>query len=258
MPRSTAAPASYYHGTELVYFNFLKMDWPAPVGLLRWTDYPADVYNQNIEGAPQDWDGTHDFVVAQLEQGDQDPLSVSDIEFGNADNSFTRMCNQFTFGCRGVSIECWVGRFEKTPTAVPAGTPLQHQFIGSELAFAGTMQRAEHGRDAVRVAIEAYRSPLTTRFPRRRFSLNFGFKWIPKEGLKLDHWGDATYTLPSRQNPENPAPTGGGGLPLPGAGGPNARPRRGPPPTAGRPPFRPGAPAGGDGPTQPTPRTVNR
>lgn len=233
-------PVSWFHDNRHAFFEFIRMVWPSPTGTLYWTTYPANSVLRDVGFGEVAWDGKNVWIPGQFEQGKQTALAVSDITFGNADNSFSNMLNLYETGCKGVPIDVWIEAYEKDIDPITKDFVL----VGRLLAFSGSLNRPEVGDD-VRVSVQSYRNPLTSKFPRRRYTSAYGFNDIPPVNLKFQ-FGTQTVQLPTASRPTTPTATGGGGggLPLPpstGTGptgrGPVVRgPRRGGPPTAnGRP-----------------------
>lgn len=252
MPRDlNSTPPDTVKSVRLVDIFFLRMVWPAPTGTLYWTTHWDDLYNFDAGFGAVDWaGGDHPaFMPGQIDQGDQSVLSISDITFGNADNSFSDMMKLQPYGCRGIPVDLWKVYFTEALPHTPDG--------GAISLFSGTLDRAEIGDD-VRVSLIAFNRPLSSPFPLRRYSLSWGFKYIPPPNLKFNFGASGEVSLPTSKGPVVTPPVGGGGAPPPGpigGGGSNPTGRmavvRGP--SRGRPPT-----ATNSGPSRPDPRTVTR
>lgn len=216
MPRNVnTIPASWFHGSTVPHWEFVHMYWPAPVNDLRWTNYgdgTLDTFDADMgdEGTVT-WDCTKVFTIGQIETGDQSPLAISDISFGNADNSFSDVMRQYTHGTQGVKIDIWSVAYAPNGSPPPDFAPIDRMKV-----FTGVMDRAEVGDD-VRVSLQAFRVPLSIKYPRNRYSLAYGYKFIPPPNFKMK-FGTTFVTLPTPKTPVTPPPGGG----LPGSGPPGS------------------------------------
>ena len=203
MPRNVnSIPASFFHDSTVPHWEFVHMYWPAPVGDLRWTNIDwADVESHDLgDEGTQAWDAMKVFTIGQIETGDQGPLSITDVTFGNADNSFSDIMKQYAYGTQGIKIDIWSVAYAPNPN--PLGFP-PYLPIDRMKVFTGQLDRAEVGDD-VRVSLLALRVPLTIKYPRRRYSLAYGYKWIPPPNFKMKFGSSGTVTLPT---PKAPATT---------------------------------------------------
>ena len=212
--------ASKLRDTQLIYFHYLKMVWGAPVGTLRWTTYPtypAQFDSRDIDGSLQSWDGSQVWEPVGLQEGEQTSVSISDITFGNADRNFTDRMTLATGGIKAVAVTLWTAFFDKDDV-----TTLDSKFT----RFVGYFDRAEASGESVRVSLIAGKHPMNLVFPRRRFNVAHGFKWIPPPNTKIA-WGSNIYEAPAaspRQTGADP-PSGGGGEPPGNIGPPTIEPR---------------------------------
>lgn len=182
---------------RIVEFDFLRMVWPSPTGTLRWTTYPAlagggvDTYNANIEGTAQDWDATKVWKRGALSQSMTNALGISDVSIGNADRVFSDIL-RLQGGSDACVFTVYMALYDKD-TLLQAGGPT---LIGGVQLFDGKGEREEVG-DWVRVSLIPSRHPMLSPFPRRRYTPDFGFNFIPKQGFSMP-WGGGIAVLPDR------------------------------------------------------------
>jgi hypothetical protein len=169
-------------GGQLAYFHFVKLTFPSPTGVLRFTTYPADSYIGDIDGASQTWDGTRPMRVTGLGYGRDTPLSDASVEFGNLDDYFSALRN--THGVlRGMPVSIYRAHFEVT-----AG-PVIGDLYRSHLVFKGQTDRASLG-DTCGLALLPSRPPWASLFPKRRITtVNFPFLSRPDI---IFNWGDSS------------------------------------------------------------------
>ncbi len=261
MPRDigTTPPATTKQ-TEQFPVYFLRTLWPAPTGTLYWTTHPDETFDYDVGFGSVTWDGGLNegggkFVPGQAEQGDQGILSISDVTFNNANNYFSNIAKLQTYGVRGIVIDLWKLYFQTDTAHAFYPQPIKPADDAQPIkVFGGRMDRAEYGELVKVSCIAGETSPLDSPYPKRRYTLAWGFLDIPPANLSKKFGIAGIVKLPTAKSPiENAGNPVGGGAPPPGDVGPNARQR----PILSNP--RPGVPTGtGGGPVRPGTRTVNR
>jgi hypothetical protein len=177
-------------GGQLAYFHFVKITFPSPTGILRFTTYPADSYVNNVDGTSQTWDGSRPMKVTGLGYGRDTPLSDASVEFANLDDYFSGLRN--THGVlRGMPVSIYRAHFE-----VVAG-PVIGGLYRSELVFKGQTDRASLG-DTCGLALLPSSPPWASLFPKRRITtVNFPFLSRPDI---VFNWGDVQTDLGIRSD----------------------------------------------------------
>lgn len=201
MPRNIGTiPASTTNDDRILYWHLLRMDWDAVPTVYRWGTYPyADsiVIDVGDGDGDQTWDNLKVWTPGDYEQGQQSALAVSDLVFGNADNSFSDMLNARVNGSvKGVRFAVYEIHFDKDDP---------NTLLGLYRVFEGEGDREEVGNE-VRVSLIPLKYPLLTKFPRRTFSPNHGFNWIPKPNITFP-WGNAMAGAPPPPNTGSDTPT---------------------------------------------------
>jgi hypothetical protein len=175
-------------GGQLAYFHFVKLTFPSPTGVLRFTTYPADSYVGDIDGASESWIGTRPMRVTGLGYGRDTPLSDASVEFGNMDDYFSSLRN--THGVlRAMPVSIYRAHFEITDG------PVIGDLYRSHLVFKGQTDRASLG-DTCGLALIPSRPPWASLFPKRRITtVNFPFLSRPDI---IFNWGDSSTNLGTR------------------------------------------------------------
>jgi hypothetical protein len=210
-------PAALLKDENLWYWEYLKIGWGGELGTTRHTTFPGDATNLTGHSidvgdgeGEQFWDSFDlIFEPGYFEQGES-PLSISDLRFGNADNSFNETYVQGRDGgVMGAHATVYLGFWD----AVPPRT-----FRGAFPIYDGLLDRAEVQSDWVRVQLLAGSSPLDQLVPRRRFTAAWGFRYLPKPNLKIVFPNGQTFTAPNPTDTQTGADDGGAGTPPPPGG----------------------------------------
>lgn len=167
-----------------VFFYFLRMVFPSPVGTLRWTNYSnkTDVFTANIDGTTEDWDCSPVWEPGTLEQSDQTIVTVNDISIGNADNVFGLLVKKHNW--KSVAVDIYVAWFDDVTL----------ELVDVIKIFRGTGDRAEAG-DVVSASLLPGKPVLAMKFPRRTFTRAHGFKFLAPPNFKFP-WGQQQITAP--------------------------------------------------------------
>lgn len=209
MPRDVDGlfPA-WFRDPQVMRAFYLKMEFPG--GTRYWTTkqtYPAgDVDNRDMGDGTgsHDWEA-HAWEPGDMEQGEQTMETISDLTFGNEDNEFSDLM-YLEGGIQGVPITVWCFGFANTPP---------HDQIGHFILFHGEGDRDEVG-DQVRVSVLPFKHPMLSSLPRRRFTVNHGFLWLPAPNLKIV-WGSTSYQAPTASTRQTGTAGDNGSLALPGS-----------------------------------------
>lgn len=175
-----------------VFFFFMRMKWPDPLGILRWSTYsngginPIHLLIDPDEGA-QDWDTSRVFTVGDLTQSDDDFFTINDVSVGNADGEFASWVRKY--GWMDMEVAVWVAYFQNAPP---------FDFVDSVKLYDGTGDRFEANVPMANGSLLPGMPIFQRKFPRRMFTPAFGFKFIPPAGLKFN-WGSVQVALPAAQ-----------------------------------------------------------
>lgn len=195
MPRNlNGVTAAMLRDPTVIYFHFLKMIFPSPLGTLRWSTYDKGdaSINLTVDGGAHDWDCTQVWIPGQFTNGIQSYLTIADVKFGNADRSWsTRLWN---YGWRNIPVTCWLGFFDK----------ITEKYKAAFVLFDGIGERAEVGVEPgyVNCSLLPGTAPFSQMFPRRRFLPSFGFNFLPAPNLKIQ-WGVTQASAPYASQPDD-------------------------------------------------------
>lgn len=150
LPRDLGSiPVSATQANEAHWYWFVRLDFPAPTGSLRYTNHPAGDKSLNIDGSTQTWVGSDgsDLQVDRLDQSQQSILSVSAISLTNINDGtgprFTILANtnwgDGTSGMRDKVVTIWQGWFDPDTGA----------FLGAIKLYEGTIDNHELGPRAM-------------------------------------------------------------------------------------------------------------
>lgn len=217
MPRTLGAiTVAMLKAGVLPKFYFLKQVWPSPTGTLRWTNYPnlanggLDTVRENVDGADQDWDATKVWKAGKISQSQQTSLGVSDISLGNLDRAITDR-ERLHDGFANCKLTLWAALYDPATLGGPNGP----DYTDAVQIFEGEGERAEAG-DWVRLSLIPFRHVMLSPFPRRQYTKEFGFPWIPAPDFQVA-WGGSNRTIPQRTAPRNPGnDPGTGTIEVPG------------------------------------------
>lgn len=142
MPRNLGTiPTSLPAANDVDWGYFVRLDIGGAVGTKRFTDYRKGDQTLSIDGSSQLWSAA-DLRVGSLDQGRQNALSVSSIDFANLPESpetvgqWTTWAN--TPGLRNVIVYVYVGWFD-----------LAGAFAGSYKIYEGRVDNHDLGRRAM-------------------------------------------------------------------------------------------------------------
>jgi hypothetical protein len=134
-------PTSLPAANDVDWGYFVRLDIGGAVGTKRFTDYWKGDQTLSIDGSSQLWSAA-DLRVGSLDQGRQNVLSVSSIDFANlpeppaTEGQWTTWAN--TPGLRNVIVYVYVGWFD-----------LAGAFAGSYKIYEGRVDNHELGRRAM-------------------------------------------------------------------------------------------------------------
>lgn len=172
-----------------IFFFFLRMKWPAPLGILRWSTYSAAVDTVTLaidpDEGPEVWDCSHVFEVGALTQSDDDFFTVNDLSFGNATGEFASWVRKY--GWLDLEVAVYVGFFRDfAPFA----------FVDAFKLYDGTGDRFEANVPTANASLLPGTPIFQRKFPRRTFTPAFGFLHIPPANTKFTV-GTVQVSLPS-------------------------------------------------------------
>ncbi len=211
MPRSVGSlTPAWFSDPQVVRAYYLRMDWGGSIGTLRWTTkqtYPATVDARDMgDGAGTvNWDGTKAWKPGAIQEGSQNPLTISDMIFDNQANEFSDLL-YLAGGIRGVPFRVWCAGFANTSP---------HAYVDKFVLFNGEGERAEIG-DTVQVSLTPLKHPINMPFPRRRFTPAHGFLFLPPPNLKV-WWGSNQYSPATPSSAQTGSGTTDQSIPVPGA-----------------------------------------
>jgi len=117
-------PVADTQKSQIDWNHFVRIDLPAPVGIVRLTDRPVgdSGISLSIDGGAQTWNEA-DVIVESLDQASQDFLSVSGISFQNinplsalGDRTWRSLDGLVfadgTTGLLGKIVHVWAGYFD--------------------------------------------------------------------------------------------------------------------------------------------------
>jgi len=198
-----AIPPETLVGDPIGWYTFARLEFPAPTGILRFTDYPGDEYIGDVDGAEETWDARRGCRVPELAYLKASPLSNATLELGNSDAYFSDLANLHGT-LRGRPALVWRCHFEVRATDDPLLRLLGPigDLYDVLLCFDGETDRQDV-QDTLSLALAPADEWRT--IPGRRVDpRNFPFLSKPNVTFK---WGSVTVTVPAAPRQ---APTGYG------------------------------------------------
>lgn len=116
--RNTSGPTSTFDAAELSWCYCVRLDLGSPAGTVRYTDGgPSGDITDNIDGTSQTW-ARWPMRMGDLDQGDQDVLSVSRVFLGNNNDPPTFSGWAKTPGFRNAAVQIWRVYFDSAGARV--------------------------------------------------------------------------------------------------------------------------------------------
>jgi hypothetical protein len=134
MPRTLPYAASELNANEQETWDFVKIEFPAPIGILRFTTRPGGFVG-NIDGSSQTW-VEYPFSYSPITQVANDLYSVNWISFPNLDNVWDNY--NYDPGIRKIVTTIYEARWRVS----------DNSFLGARVQFKGRMDDGEFGEEA--------------------------------------------------------------------------------------------------------------
>lgn len=146
-------PTSAVEARRAKFFWFVKITFPSPTGVLRYTDRPGGFVG-DIEGSSQTWTA-YDVRVGELTQTQQTVLDVSWIEIANNNNVWSTLI--LNTGIANRPIELWQAWFDPDTDAKS----------GQNSPFYGRLDKAVPVRGKFKISIVPDKSGFSQQLPAR-------------------------------------------------------------------------------------------
>lgn len=146
-----ALPSSTFDASVLKFATFMRLDMPAPNGIIRMTNLPGGAV-LDIDGSVQTWNH-YSVRMGDLAWGQTRPVDVLWVELWNLDNVFSTLLLNYDMEYKPAHL--WQGWFNPTTGALLAGVRM----------WRGRTDRVQASGGAVRVSLVAENSSLGVTAP---------------------------------------------------------------------------------------------
>ena len=144
MPRTLPFATSELTLGEQIVFDFVKIEFPTPIGTLYLTNRPEG-YIGNIDGVSRNWTEVS-FSYSPISQSTNELFQVTWISFPNLDNTWDNY--NYSVGVRNVVVTLYKARWKAETGA----------FLGAYFYYRGRMNDGEFGVEA-KINLKPYINP---------------------------------------------------------------------------------------------------